>query len=302
MGAFFNDIEVLWISRFDYKPGWILSIHAHKDFFQLIYCLKGSCTLSLDNKQYKIISPTVLLFPPGTKHGFSNIAKEGMKTLDTKFFIHSQQLFKICSHLPCVINDKIENIYDLLEVIRNCGNRKDLFYQENCQILLGEILLKLICTRLPPKEESHTTVSLITQEQNLSPICKHIISFIEQHFQEPLNSDILEKESNYSYRYISRIFKQEVKMTPFTFVEKYRILKAQDLLRYSDYELKRICEIVGYPDIHQFSKIFTRITGTPPGQWRKNTLFEICKDVLIHPGFENKILIKQIPLKEDKKD
>jgi quercetin dioxygenase-like cupin family protein len=54
MANCFNDIEILWVSRFDYRSDWILTPHVHEDFFQLIYCIDGSCTLILNGQQHRI--------------------------------------------------------------------------------------------------------------------------------------------------------------------------------------------------------------------------------------------------------
>jgi AraC-like DNA-binding protein len=292
MADFFNDIEVLWISRFDYKPDWILASHAHKDFYQLIYCIDGSCTLLLNGRKHQISAPEVLFFPPNVKHGFIDITANGLKTLDTKFKIHSRKLSGYCKGLPCIIQVSSNEIYNQLETIHKNGNIQDILYEECCQLLIGQILIELM-RETRETRAAEKPLPEFTEDRELSPIVTKIIEYIKAHYQERIDAGVLEKEMFYSYRYLSKFFHKEMNMTPIRFIESYKVLKARELLKNTEFEIKYISEILGYSNVHEFSRSFKRNVGIPPAHWRDTAWSEICKDVVIHSGFENTLFIEK---------
>jgi AraC-like DNA-binding protein/mannose-6-phosphate isomerase-like protein (cupin superfamily) len=289
----FNDIEILWISRFDYRKNWILAPHVHEDLFQLIYCINGSCTLVLNGQAFHIQPQMTLFFPPGLEHGFINIKGGGLKTLDTKFRIHSRRLAAFCKRLPFIITNSGE-IYEELENIRGNGITKDILYEENCRLLLAQILIKLI--RMTRSEKmAGSPEDDFTPNRRLSSLSGKVMEYIKAHYQEPVNSAELEQKLHYSYRYLSKFFHREMNMTPVQFGERYRVFKAKDLLKNSEMEIKNISETLNYSDIHQFTRSFKKVTGIPPAQWRKTAWSGICQDVVIHSGFENTLHIEPVP-------
>ncbi|WP_246359167.1 helix-turn-helix domain-containing protein [Paenibacillus phytorum] len=48
-----------------------------------------------------------------------------------------------------------------------------------------------------------------------------------------------------------------------------RIEKAREMIQFTDEPLTRIAELIGFPDIHSFSKAFKKIEGVNPSFYRK---------------------------------
>jgi quercetin dioxygenase-like cupin family protein len=87
MSVYFNDIKVLLITRFSYDHGMIKAPHGHRDFYQLTYCLEGTCKTVLNNNEYHVSSPSVIFTPPRVIHGLSDFGIKGIRTIDIKFMI-----------------------------------------------------------------------------------------------------------------------------------------------------------------------------------------------------------------------
>lgn len=291
MASFFKDLEVLWIARFDYKSDWILSPHAHKDFYQIVYFIDGSCTVVIDGKKEIVPAPRVLFFSPNVKHGFIKITTKRLKTLDIKFRIHSKKLSGYCKKIPAVISVNNDDIYDLLEKIRLSGSARELFFEEECQLLLGKILIDLLRTVQGNAEKPLPDFS--GDRENLHPVTARVYEFIKNHYQEKIDAAFLEANLHYSYRYLSGHFRREMNMTPVEFAEVYKISKAKEFLKNTEFEIKYISEILKYPSVHQFSRSFKKVTGVPPGEWRNTAYLDIGRDIIIQPGFENTLFIKK---------
>ncbi|MNI67614.1 HTH-type transcriptional regulator YesS [compost metagenome] len=72
-----------------------------------------------------------------------------------------------------------------------------------------------------------------------------------------------------SREYVSRRFKQVFHENQSEYLERVRIENAKILLTNQQYKIAFIAEMVGYPDSRYFSKIFSKLTGMTPREWRK---------------------------------
>lgn len=69
--------------------------------------------------------------------------------------------------------------------------------------------------------------------------------------------------------YLSQLFKEKTGETYLNFVIKTRINKAKGLLQYTDMKVYEICESIGYSDTNYFSKLFEKIVGCRPSEYKK---------------------------------
>lgn len=72
--------------------------------------------------------------------------------------------------------------------------------------------------------------------------------------------------------YLSRIFKQETGMTFNEYLNQVRINKARELLQQRELRMTDISLLVGYGDQSYFTKVFKRMTGMLPREYREKFL------------------------------
>jgi AraC-like DNA-binding protein len=107
---------------------------------------------------------------------------------------------------------------------------------------------------------------------HLSPVhekISEVVQFINTHYQEPITLGLLSKEFYISPFYLSRVFKE---VTGFTFVEylnTLRIKEAQRLLRETGAKVIAVSEQAGFGNIAHFGRIFKKLTGLSPLQYKK---------------------------------
>ncbi len=291
MENLFSDVEVYWISRFDYERNWYLKQHTHT-FYQLIYIVNGSCQLQLNGEDIYISAPQIIFLSPGESHGFSEIYTDNLVTLDVKFMINNSNLVEICSNISPLTKPITEEIKQILEQIRFQGIRKNRWYQEFCRLNVSNLLLILESWYSKETESPIQSIpSLQLSSCSINPLTNKIIRYLECNLSFGITSSDLEQVFSFSYRYLSVKFKRDMGMTPMSYRERLRIERAKELMSYTTYELKEIFEMIGFSDIHQFTKSFKKIEGIPPGHWRNNLHKQIRQDILIHPGFVNKLQI-----------
>lgn len=101
------------------------------------------------------------------------------------------------------------------------------------------------------------------------------VSFVKEHIAHNYMNNIslteLADQIYVSRSHLSALFNKEVGCTFPEYIAKYRIHKAQDLIKHTKLSLSKIAELVGYPDYVHFSKTFKKYSGVTPQNFRKQT-------------------------------
>ncbi|RUS47831.1 response regulator [Cohnella sp. AR92] len=96
-----------------------------------------------------------------------------------------------------------------------------------------------------------------------------IAKYIEQNYNRELTLQDIASQFYLSREYISRRFKQEFGENLSDFLGRIRIDKAKLLLGNPQLRIADIAEMVGYADEKYFSKVFKKLEGVSPNQYRK---------------------------------
>lgn len=92
--------------------------------------------------------------------------------------------------------------------------------------------------------------------------------YIRERFAEELSLEEVADFVHLNPYYFSKIFKQQVGETFIDFVTNLRIGKAKELMTSTDMSLKEVCFEVGYKDPNYFSRVFKKVTGVTPTEYR----------------------------------
>lgn len=76
---------------------------------------------------------------------------------------------------------------------------------------------------------------------------------------------------NLSRSYFIRAFRETTQRTPHQWLLEKRIDRAREMLKHSDYSLSEIAIACGFSDQSHFTRTFSQLIGTPPGNWRRQT-------------------------------
>ena len=95
---------------------------------------------------------------------------------------------------------------------------------------------------------------------------KEIISFMKNHYQENIDLNEICKRFYISKSTLTRVFKNNVGMTPSKYLGYVRIIEARKLLK-EGYSIKAVAVKVGFSDDSTFIKKFKNIQGISPKQY-----------------------------------
>jgi AraC-like DNA-binding protein len=94
------------------------------------------------------------------------------------------------------------------------------------------------------------------------------MEFIHSHYGEYISVRQMAANLGLDRKYLSVIFKQALGVPPQQYLLQYRMDKASELLGKGKYTVGEVARSVGYPDALQFSKMFKRVKGVPPTQFK----------------------------------
>lgn len=100
-------------------------------------------------------------------------------------------------------------------------------------------------------------------------VMHEIAKYMEQHYHREMTLQNISERFYLSREYISRRFKQETGENVFDYLARIRVEKARLLLQNPHLKIGQIAEMVGYDDEKYFSKVFKKIEGISPNQYRK---------------------------------
>jgi AraC-like DNA-binding protein len=97
---------------------------------------------------------------------------------------------------------------------------------------------------------------------------REAVSYIEHNFQNDISVEDIAAVCGLNRSYFGKIFKDATGKSPQEFLMNYRMIKATELLKLTDFPVKSISSAVGYDNQMHFSRAFKNIYGISPREWR----------------------------------
>lgn len=97
------------------------------------------------------------------------------------------------------------------------------------------------------------------------------IRFIEYNYMNRISTKDVVEHLNIDRTYFYRVFKNHTGKSPEAYIMEFRIRKAAELIENSRYTLGQIADFVGICDLYYFSKLFKKVMGVSPSEYRRQT-------------------------------
>ncbi|MED4226217.1 AraC family transcriptional regulator [Neobacillus cucumis] len=248
------------------SPNWIKK-HSDPDYTEIIYIQQGCGEFIFEKRPFIGQEGDLIMIQPFSQIEVKSNTDDPFKGIyicvsnlhingNDKGWLTKSNDFPII-HLQ---EEKME-IDNYLKVILREFQMKHAGYQDVISSILQAAIIKI--TRLL-KDSDH---------QSVSPGCFEVKKFIEENFRQELTLNDLANLVYVSPYHLAHIFKEEVGMPPIQYLIQCRIEEAKRLLKNSNLSVKEIAAMIGYENPNYFNLLFKKVTGTPPGKYRKS---EIC--------------------------
>ena len=102
----------------------------------------------------------------------------------------------------------------------------------------------------------------------LSRVAEIIDKYIHENYMFDISMQDMARMMNYSEAYFCKLFKQCFHKNFTTYLTEFRVAEAKKMLEEPTVNVKEIGKAVGYADSNYFAKVFKRITGQSPTEYR----------------------------------
>ncbi|TXT18620.1 MAG: AraC family transcriptional regulator [Erysipelotrichaceae bacterium] len=113
-------------------------------------------------------------------------------------------------------------------------------------------------------QEDDLMIKMLDGINNHYDYPEFVMKYIANQYQNDILLADLARVAHISVNYLSALFKKEVGTSFKTYLVRFRIEKAIDILNEKDIPLYEVAELVGFNDYAQFSKMFKKVTGKSP--------------------------------------
>ncbi|QGQ95105.1 response regulator [Paenibacillus psychroresistens] len=115
--------------------------------------------------------------------------------------------------------------------------------------------------------------SALSKQNDSNLLVNQIEEYLQKHYTESINHQVLSERFGLVPYYISKIFKNKMGVSPVEYLTKLRIQKSKELLiERPDLLSKEISLLTGFQEQYYFSKVFKALTGLTPIEYREKNL------------------------------
>lgn len=232
--------------------------------FQLLYIASGKAHFQFGDTEKIVSAGHFVLYRPKELQKYEYYGKDH----PTVYWIH-------------FTGNNVTNLlrsYGLTEgkKVFYCGS--DIEYQTLFRCMIYELqmrqehyeeLLELYFKQLLIKLQRYLTAA---KKLNHSPAVKEIDQaaiYFNEHYHEFIRIEQYAKEHSMSMSWFIQNFKLYTGFTPMQYILSKRICNAETLLQNTQYNITEISHIVGYENPLYFSRIFKKMKGLSPSEYRK---------------------------------
>ena len=267
----------------DYPDGTdnLFYLHWHKEF-ELLVVTKGCIEFTIQDRIYKLGVNDGVFISSGIKHSakalnqkhccffaldfsyeflepdiHTHFAREYIRPL-----LEGHLIFPEFIHLdPSSPNHWQSQIIYYLHEINNCANTHLMSHELMVKTRIYQIWELLF------QHATHSSNKLIpnlAHQNRLAPV----LDFIHENYADEMTLTHLSNLLPMSKAQFCRVFKETMKVSPFQYIMRYRILKSCNLLLETNKKIGEIANLSGFNNISYYNKIFLKIIGCSPKQYR----------------------------------
>ncbi|HOJ10669.1 MAG TPA: AraC family transcriptional regulator [Clostridiales bacterium] len=278
-------------------PAYIGIMHKHK-FIEIVYIISGRGTHIVGNDLYTVNKGDLFVINYDTPHAFcadsnteenflaydlmftpdfldpSMVGCQGFESLQSSFLFHD---FCVNEQKPVYHLQFSANNYDLLGILFNKiyleYNSKQKGYVDLARAYVIELILKITRT-LGNVSESNISYQKVH-------IVNTVLKYLQMYYQKNITLENLSNEMYLHKDYISKTCKNVTGLPVSILLQKMRIEQACLLLRTTDKKVVEIAKCCGFNDIKFFYKIFKKMMGVTPGDYRNKLTSINCQNLHI---------------------
>ena len=229
------------------------------------YCVDGEGTICIDKKRYKLHAKEAFCIPNNQKHCYYADKANPWSILWVHFSGEDTPLYLLDTYKVVPFHSRhatnrmmylFDLLFQVLEEPYSLGNFA--YVTQVLALILSDTYLR------EPKEESSGNVHI-----------SNIIRYMNSHLEENCTLNDLSEKFKLSKSYLNVIFQKYTRKSPIDLFVSLKMTEACKLLKTTDMYIYEVANAVGYKDPYYFSKIFKKVVGTSPTEYKSGSYINI---------------------------
>ena len=234
------------------------------DQYILIYCTEGKGIIEVEDQIYRLEKSDAFCIPRNVRHKYYADEKEPWSILWVHFKGDNTNYFPLEERKIVHINSRHSDnrmmvLFNLLFRVleRNYTIGNFIYISQVLSLILSEIYFR------EKVDESSVQDRHVTM----------VIRYMYQHLRENLTLEEISEEVQLSKSYLNAVFKAQTGKSPVEFFIHLKMQEACKLLKSTDYYIYEVSAELGYTDQYYFSRIFKKVVGVSPKDYKNGDYF-----------------------------
>lgn len=233
--------------------------------FQLLYIASGKAHFHFDGKEQIITAGHMVLYRPKEPQKYEYYGEDQTEVYWVHFtggnvtnILRSYGLTDDKRVFYCGSGLDYQNLFrSMINELQMCKEN----YAEMLEMYLRQIFIML---------QRYFSNAMKTDNIHVIEEIDKATLYFNEHYSEEISIEEYAQNNHVSVSWFIRSFKHCTGSTPMQYILSKRIYNAEILLHDSSYNITEIAQIVGYDNPLYFSRIFKKVKGLSPSEYRKN--------------------------------
>ncbi|MGF7013107.1 helix-turn-helix transcriptional regulator [Ornithinibacillus bavariensis] len=252
---------------FDQESNW-----RSDNCYKFIYSLNGAMTYQTNRNQLILYEQQFILFNPQEEH-------KQLAVDDKKFLIELNPSFlnEIARFLSPMHYDiqfasfvqKYPQLTNWVQFVLQYVQLEQDEITESTEIFLEHSITQLALILVKSAVGTHTNDINIHTHRTIHPELYKTISAMKENFQHAWTLDEMANVSRLSKYQFAHFFKEIIGISPYSWLQIYRIIRSQEMLKNTDKTILNIAMECGFSSVAIYNQLFKRLYGITPGLFRR---------------------------------
>lgn len=253
------------------EPGFFFGPHCHEN---IEFCLmqEGECDIIVNGECVTVGKNEFMVLFPNVIHSFRVSADKPCFFLQLHF--KSENFFNLSSetyrHLKFLYDIKMgtkqyikaifsKQLFSCVERISEELNQDEI----NSKVLANLYIYELIL--LLSREIQQSFCEILNVDNK---IALEAMRYINENINTKISLDEIAEHCNVSIRYLTKLFKDSVKVTVSDYITMIKIKKAMEYIQEGKESITEIAYKMGFSSAQYFSNVFRKCAGASPKEFR----------------------------------
>lgn len=237
--------------------------------YVLIYCANGAGSYTVGNYTYDIHTNQYFILPPDTPHSYSADQQNPWTiywihfggTLAPHYVHQGLEPKDVKADWGSRITHRITLFEEILQTLHRGLKLENLHYASSLfHYYLGTLMF----------ERQYQDQSAANEAPDEDIAIQAAVHYMKENLETRISLSEVASYVGYSVSHFSHLFQSRMGESPVAYFNQLKIESAAHLLATTKMRVNQICYKVGLEDPFYFSRLFTKIKGVSPREYRNN--------------------------------